>query len=146
MNTIGIALVWCVVQVTLIGLLAAGLYLAGPAAASGRRGVGRAHRLGDGCRAVALGAESLAAMDDSRAPLSRLEKFGQGVRAAADDRCHREPRRCEDSSSPRFADSHSPSGTPARGAGGEGRRHDGDAVSIKDQPSGAAILWQALLG
>ena len=27
MNTIGIALVWCVVQVTLIGLLAAGLYL-----------------------------------------------------------------------------------------------------------------------
>ncbi len=27
MNTIGIALVWCVVQVTLIGVLAAGLYL-----------------------------------------------------------------------------------------------------------------------
>ena len=27
MNAIGIALVWCVLQVTLIGLLAAGLYL-----------------------------------------------------------------------------------------------------------------------
>lgn len=27
MNAIGIALVWCVVQVTLIGLLAGGLYL-----------------------------------------------------------------------------------------------------------------------
>ena len=38
MNTLGIALVWCIVQVTLIGLLAGGLYLAGAAAASGRRG------------------------------------------------------------------------------------------------------------
>ena len=37
MNTIGIALAWCVVQVTLIGLLAAGLYLLRSAAASGRR-------------------------------------------------------------------------------------------------------------
>ena len=27
MNTIGIALVWCVVQVTLLGILAGGLYL-----------------------------------------------------------------------------------------------------------------------
>ena len=27
MNAIGIALAWCIVQVTLIGLLAAGLYL-----------------------------------------------------------------------------------------------------------------------
>ena len=36
MNTIGIALKWCIVQITLLGLLAAGLYLAGPPIASGR--------------------------------------------------------------------------------------------------------------
>jgi beta-lactamase regulating signal transducer with metallopeptidase domain len=131
MNTIGIALLWCVVQVTLIGLLAAGLYLVArrlrPAAAASVVLTGLAtvvvlslfvlspwprwtiHRL----------TTPPAALDS--APVSLPTE--QGAKTAR-----------LDNSRPSSAGE----GQPVKTSGG-------NAVSIKNRPSSATILWQTLL-
>jgi autotransporter-associated beta strand protein len=134
MNTIGIALLWCVAQVTLIGLLAAGGYLAvrrlRPAAAAPVVLSGLA-------MVVVL---SLAALS----PWPRWTIHGPAQPPAepamAETPPLDSPARPLLSRFPRPPAGERPESLPVGKASG-----DDDAVAIKEQPSGVAALWQTFL-
>ncbi len=126
MNTIGIALVWCVVQVTLIGVLAAGLYLVvrrlRPAAAASVAFTGLA---------IVVVLSLMAASPWPRWTIHQssplLSGEGPGVRAIDLD--------------------NAPFPTDLTLASGEKQAAtaSGDEpVTVKSQPSVAALLWQTL--
>jgi len=138
MNTVGVALVWCVVQVTLVGLLAAGVYF-----------VARWLRPAAAAPVVLTGLVTVVVL--SLLVPSPWPRWTMGSLASSADRVGQALPDTLSSQAKRDAVSSQAqpdlpvSAGPLAGAGPRMRADADAAVALKNRPSAAAMLWQAFL-
>jgi beta-lactamase regulating signal transducer with metallopeptidase domain len=138
MNTIGIALVWCVVQVTLIGLLASGLYLL-----LRRLRPAGAELLVLSSLAMVMILSLLAVSPWPRWSIHQSYNSAQSAEASANVSAPSPADFAEEISHNTFLPPTKPRSAPGEGQGA--RAVDIDPVPSISRPSSAELFWQAIV-